>query len=39
MTHAYGVFANRGVTEPRSILRIEDIDGSIIEETEINEQE
>ena len=39
MTHAYGVFANRGVkAEPRSILRIEDIDGSIIERNRIKAQ-
>lgn len=36
MTYAYGVFANRGVkAEPRSILRIEDKDGNVLEETEI----
>lgn len=38
MTHAYGVFANRGVrAEPRNILRIEDINGNLIEETEVKE--
>lgn len=36
MTHAYGVFANRGVrTTPRTILRIEDTRGTIIEETAV----
>lgn len=36
MTYAYGVFANAGVrSEPRSILRIEDSRGNIIEESEI----
>jgi 1A family penicillin-binding protein len=36
MTHAYGVFANAGVkAEPRSILRIEDSRGNIIEEPEV----
>jgi 1A family penicillin-binding protein len=36
MTYAYGVFANEGVkAKPRSILRIEDNRGSIIEETQI----
>jgi 1A family penicillin-binding protein len=38
MTHAYGVFANRGVkAEPRSILRIEDVNGNVIEESEVSE--
>ena len=38
MTYAYGVFANRGVrAEPRSILRIEDITGEVIEENEVRE--
>ena len=38
MTMAYGVFANRGVkAEPRSILRIEDVDGNVIEENEVVE--
>jgi membrane peptidoglycan carboxypeptidase len=38
MTHAYGVFANRGVrAEPRTILKIEDIEGNIIEESEVME--
>lgn len=33
MTYAYGVFANRGVrTTPRSILRIEDTRGNVLEE-------
>lgn len=36
MTYAYGVFANEGVrAEPRSILRIEDTRGNIIEENQI----
>lgn len=36
MTHAYGVFANEGVrVTPRSILRIEDNRGAIIEESEV----
>lgn len=36
MTHAYGVFANEGVAAaPRSILRIEDNRGNIIEENSI----
>lgn len=35
MTHAYGVFANRGVrATPRSILRVENSRGEIIEEFE-----
>lgn len=36
MTYAYGVFANEGVrAEPRSILRIEDNQGHLIEENAI----
>lgn len=36
MTYAYGVFANDGVkTKPRTILRIEDTNGNIVEETEV----
>jgi penicillin-binding protein 1C len=36
MTHAYGVFANEGVrATPRTILRIEDSRGAVIEETPI----
>jgi 1A family penicillin-binding protein len=37
MTHAYGVFANEGVrAEPRSILKVEDVNGETIEDmTEI----
>lgn len=36
MTYAYGVFANEGVAaEPRSILRVEDNRGNIIDETPI----
>ena len=36
MTYAYGVFANEGVrAEPRSILRIEDTRGNIIEENQV----
>lgn len=36
MTYAYGVFANEGVyTEPRSILRVEDNRGNIIEENSV----
>jgi len=35
MTHAYGIFANGGEkATPRTILRIEDTDGNILEETE-----
>lgn len=38
MTNAYGVFANRGIkAEPRSILRIEDIKGEVLEESEVKE--
>jgi len=34
MTYAYGIFANEGVkAEPRSILRIEDARGNIVEES------
>ncbi len=36
MTYAYGVFANGGVrAEPRTILKIEDSRGNVIEESEI----
>jgi len=36
MTHAYGVFANGGIkAEPRSILRVEDTQKNILEETEV----
>lgn len=36
MTYAYGVFANEGVrAEPRSILRVEDNRGNIIDETKV----
>jgi membrane peptidoglycan carboxypeptidase len=36
MTYAYGVFANEGVrAEPRSILKVEDNRGNIIDETEV----
>lgn len=39
MTYAYGVFANKGVrAEPRSILRIEDNQGNVIEETQTKEE-
>lgn len=39
MTHAYGVFANKGVrAEPRNILRIEDTQGNIIEEFGVKEE-
>ncbi len=39
MTHAYGVFANKGVkAEPRTILRIEDNQGNIVEETQVKEE-
>lgn len=39
MTYAYGVFANKGVrAAPRSILRIEDTQGNIIEEVAVNEE-
>ena len=37
MTHAYSVFANRGVrAEPRTILRVENSRGSILEEFEVS---
>ncbi len=37
MTHAYGVFANRGVrAAPRSILRVENTNGEVVEEFEIS---
>lgn len=40
MTHAYGVFANEGVrAEPRSILRIEDTSGQIIEKNDVKTQQ
>lgn len=36
MTYAYGVFANEGVrAEPRSILKVEDNRGNIIDETQV----
>lgn len=36
MTHAYGVFANKGIkAEPRSILRIEDNQGVVLEEPQV----
>ena len=36
MTHAYGVFANGGVkAQPRSILKIEDSQGELIEEFQV----
>lgn len=36
MTYAYGVFANEGIAaEPRSILRIEDSRGNIVEENSV----
>src|SRR3990167_375807 len=39
MTYAYGVFANKGVrTEPRSILRIEDNRGNVVEENQVQTQ-
>ncbi len=39
MTHAYGIFANRGIkASPRTILRIEDSKGNLIEESEVKEQ-
>ena len=39
MTHAYGIFANGGIKAvPRSILRIEDTNGNIIEERDVSEQ-
>jgi 1A family penicillin-binding protein len=37
MTHAYGVFANRGVrAEPRSILRVENTRGEVVEDFGVN---
>ena len=39
MTHAYGVFANKGVrAEPRAILKIEDSQGNIVEESQVKEE-
>ena len=39
MTHAYGVFANKGVkATPRTILKIEDNQGNIVEETQVKEE-
>ena len=39
MTYAYGVFANKGVrAEPRSILRIEDNRGNVVEENQVQTQ-
>ncbi len=39
MTHAYGVFANKGVrAAPRTILKIEDNQGNIVEETSVKEE-
>ena len=39
MTHAYGIFANGGVrATPRSILRIEDTNGNVLEEREVSEE-
>ena len=39
MTNAYGVFANKGVrAQPRSILRIEDNQGNVIEEIQVKEE-
>lgn len=39
MTHAYGIFANEGIRAiPRSILRIENTSGDILEEREVSEQ-
>lgn len=36
MTHAFGVFANEGVrAEPRSVLKIEDSEGTIVFESEV----
>jgi 1A family penicillin-binding protein len=36
MTMAYSVFANRGVkADPRSILKIEDLDGNVLEEQQV----
>ncbi len=40
MTSAYGVFANNGIKNPRtSILKVEDLNGNILEEFEPNPQE
>jgi membrane peptidoglycan carboxypeptidase len=37
MTYAYGIFANEGVrAEPRSILKIEDSRGTVLEEASLN---
>ena len=39
MTYAYGVFANKGVrAEPRSILRIEDSHGNVVEDNAVKEE-
>lgn len=39
MTYGYGVFANQGIkAEPRSILRIEDTRGNIVEDFPVKEQ-
>lgn len=39
MAYAYGVFANRGIkAEPRSILRVEDTNGVVLDETEVKSQ-
>jgi 1A family penicillin-binding protein len=39
MTHAYGVFANKGVrATPRNILRIEDNQGTVLEEIAVKEE-
>ena len=39
MTNAYSVFANKGVrAEPRSILRIEDSQGNVVEENAVKEE-
>lgn len=35
MTHAYGVFANKGIkAEPRSIIKVETMDGTAVEEND-----
>ena len=40
MTHAYGVFANEGVrAEPRSILKIEDSNGTVIFESKVESKQ
>jgi membrane peptidoglycan carboxypeptidase len=40
MTSAYGVFANNGIRNPYTgILKIEDLDGKILEEFKLNEKE